>query len=173
MQALTLTGTDLFLGWLADEDKELYAIFRRHISIETYDKQQSCVLHLFTDKGIFSPEQQQALHRRWREYCELFNLPVNPDSLQDLTSWTLKKIVDTYSGKFLKFIMDDGTSFFGRLQQLHFHHSDYDPSPPSHTTFLDLIKYPNFYTDEDALSSITESIVVRQGQIMHIIPVSH
>ncbi len=172
MNALTLTGTDLFIGWLAEEDEPLYALFRRAVSVETYDNQQSCLLHLFTENTTFTAEQQMALQHRWLEYCEIFDLPVNPDSLQDLSGWSLKKIFDTYSGKFVKFILIDGVSFFGRLQYLHYTHSPHDPTPPTRTSFLEVIKYPNFYTDQNALSSHTESIVVAQDQIKHIVPVS-
>ena len=171
MKTLTLTGTDLFIGWLGVEDKELYSLFRQHASVETYDKQESCVLHLLTENTFFTEKQRIKLSARWKEYCELYNLPVNEDSLRDLSGIPLKEIFNRFSGNLAKFILSDGTSFFGRFQQLQYSHSPSNPAPPSKTTWVDLIKYPNFYTDESPLNGVTEAMVAFEGQIKHIVPV--
>lgn len=99
MQTLTLTGTDLFLGWLADADQELYSLFHNQTSVETYDKQESCVLHLFMENEAFPDNDRTALSNRWKEYCELFNIPVNKESLTDLSGTPLKEIFNKYSGQ--------------------------------------------------------------------------
>ena len=169
MQTLRLTGTDLFIGWLGSEDTELYSLFRDRASVETYDGQKTCVLHMLTENTTITEKQRSALSARWEEYCELYNLPVNEESLRDLTDTPLKDIFSRYSGNLVKFILTDGRSFFGRFQQLHYLHSPFNPAPPSETICVDLIKYPNFYTDEDPLSGVTEPVVTFQGQIRHVV----
>ncbi|MDR3712614.1 MAG: hypothetical protein P4L51_07355 [Puia sp.] len=171
MQTLTLTGTDLFLGWLADSDQELYSLFRKQMSVETYDGQESCVLHLFVENEDFSDKDRTALSNRWKEYCELFNVPVNKESLKDLSGTPLKEIFNKYSGQLVKFIFTDDRSFFGRFQQLYYWHSPTNPAPPTETICVDLIKYPNFYSDQNPTSGATEAVVVFQGQIKHVVPV--
>lgn len=171
MQTLTLTGTDLFLGWLADADQELYSLFHNQTSVETYDKQESCVLHLFIENEAFSDNDRTALSNRWKEYCELFNIPVNKESLTDLSGTPLKEIFNKYSGQLVKFIFTDDRSFFGRFQQLHYWHSPTNSAPPTQTICVDLIKYPNFYSDENLLSDVTVAVVVFQGQIKHVVSV--
>ena len=101
----------------------------------------------------------------------MFNVPVNEESLRDLSGTPLKEIFDRYSGQLVKFIFTDGSSFFGRFQQLHFWHSPADPAPPTETTCVDLLKYPNFYSDENPLWGVTEATVAFQGHIKHIVPI--
>lgn len=172
MESMTITETHLFLGWLAEMDETLYQIFRPCLSIETYDGGSTCAIHLFKDVGAYTDDDENALLLRWLEYGAEFDKPINRQSLQNLSNWTLEEIFGLFSGRLLRFTLIDGVTFFGRMQTLNYSPSINWSHFPGPARSLSIEKLPDFYQDLNELSEVRQSLTIYGGQIRHIVPVS-
>lgn len=173
MEALTITETHLFLGWLAETDIQLHRIFQPCLSIETYDGGLTCALHLFRERGKYTDQEEKKLIKRWLEYGAKYDKPINRQSLQDLSDWKLEEIFNLYSGSLNRFTLNDGFTFFGRFQTLDYTPSTLWPHFPGPAKSIGLEKLPNFYQDNNELSEFRQKLTVHSGQIKHIVKLNN